>query len=109
MKPHGQHPVTSEAAQPAEPTIAVLALVRGRVQGVGFRFEARSTARSLGLCGWILNLDDGGVETWAEGPEHAVKRYLEWLQHGPPGAVVKTVDVSNREPRGVYSGFTVEF
>lgn len=87
---------------------AVLALVRGRVQGVGFRYEARSVARSLGILGWITNLPDGGVETYAEGPDEAVDRYVQWLNHGPPGARVESLDISERNPKGQYPSFTVE-
>jgi acylphosphatase len=92
----------------AEPHTAILALVRGRVQGVGFRYEARSMARSLGLTGWVMNLDDGGVETWAEGPASAVKRYSNWLHQGPSGARVDSVDISEREPKRSWNSFVVE-
>jgi len=88
--------------------IAILALVRGHVQGVGFRYEARSVARSLSLHGWISNLSDGGVETWAEGDPACIARYRSWLQHGPPGATVVSVDISERKPKGTYSTFTIE-
>ena len=88
---------------------AFLALVRGRVQGIGFRYEARSFAKSLGLTGWIMNLDDGGVETWAEGPSAAVERYKAWLRVGPPGARVETIEFSDRAPKGAYAAFTVEY
>ena len=88
---------------------AALVLVRGRVQGVGFRYEARSFAKALGLRGWVRNLDDGGVETWAEGPAEAVDRYLAWLHQGPPGARVELVDAAERPPSGAYSAFTIEF
>lgn len=87
---------------------AFLALVRGRVQGVGFRYEARSLARSLGLTGWISNLADGGVETYAEGPSASVDKYRRWLDEGPPGAQVSSVDVTERKPTGAYRTFTVE-
>lgn len=87
---------------------AALVLVRGRVQGVGFRYEARSKAKTLGLVGWVTNLADGGVETYVEGPAMAVATYLAWLNRGPPGASVSSVDVSDRPPRGTYSNFTVE-
>lgn len=90
------------------PYKAVLALIRGRVQGVGFRYEARSAARSLGVTGWITNLPDGGVETYAEGPIAAVDRYVTWLHHGPSGASVESVDLSERKPKGAYASFTVE-
>jgi len=95
--------------EPKEPhRKAVLALVRGRVQGVGFRYEARSVARSLGILGWITNLTDGGVETYAEGPDAAVNRYVQWLNHGPPGAHVDSLDISERIPKSKYTSFTVE-
>lgn len=88
---------------------AALVLVRGRVQGVGFRYEARSFAKALGLRGWVKNLDDGGVETWAQGPAEAVDRYLAWLHQGPPGARVELVDAAEREPLASYSSFTIEY
>jgi len=105
-------PRRADAAHPTEADeahIAILAIVRGRVQGVGFRYEARSMARALGITGWVMNLDDGGLETWAEGPASAVKRYREWLNQGPPGARVESVDLSEREPRHAWTTFLVEF
>lgn len=99
----------SKPGQPAsEERKAILALLRGRVQGVGFRYEARSKAKSLGLVGWVTNLSDGGVETYAEGPASAVSTYVSWLHKGPPGASVSSIDVSERQPKGAYSMFTVE-
>ncbi len=95
--------------EPKEPhRKAILALIRGRVQGVGFRYEARSVARSLGLLGWITNLPDGGVETYAEGPDVAVDRYVQWLNQGPPGAHVDSLDITERIPKNKYPSFTVE-
>lgn len=88
--------------------IAILALIRGRVQGVGFRYEARTVARSLGLKGWITNLPDGGVETYAEGSDVDISRYQSWLHSGPPGAHVESVDISERQPRGELASFTIE-
>lgn len=88
---------------------AILALIRGRVQGVGFRYEARSQAKALGLTGWIQNLPDGGVELWAEGTVSALDRFQRWLQKGPPGANVESVDCSIRAARGTYRSFTIEY
>ncbi len=87
---------------------AILAIIRGRVQGVGFRYEARNFAKSLGLTGWISNLPDGGVETYAEGPVSAVNRYIQWLHQGPPGAHVTSVDVTEKPFSGTYASFTIE-
>jgi len=69
------------------------ATVRGRVQGVGFRANAASEARRLGLTGWVRNQLDGSVEAEAEGPAGAVEKYLAWLRRGPPLSHVTGVDV----------------
>jgi acylphosphatase len=62
--------------------------VRGRVQGVGFRWWTRARALELGLVGWARNLEDGRVEVVAEGPPAACERLLELLQSGAtPGRV----------------------
>src|SRR6185437_455819 len=69
----------------AEPTgsgtdpVRLTAWVRGRVQGVGFRWWVRSRALELGLVGSASNLDDGRVEVVAEGPRAACERLLELL------------------------------
>lgn len=65
--------------------------VRGRVQGVGFRWYARENARRLGLAGWVRNRDDGSVEVAASGAAQAVGRFLEDLRRGPAGARVDDV------------------
>jgi len=65
-------------------------------------------ARSLGLVGWVTNLSDGGVETFAEGTEVAIDKFVQWLRHGPPGASVTSVDVSERAARGKYTSFNIE-
>lgn len=63
-------------------------VVGGRVQGVGFRAACAEQARARGVSGWVRNLPDGRVETWAEGPPQAVIELLEWLAEGPPAARV---------------------
>ncbi len=62
--------------------------VYGKVQGVYFRATAQEEARRLGLTGWIHNVEDGSVEFEVQGPEEAVKQFLEWAQEGPPAARV---------------------
>jgi acylphosphatase len=68
------------------------AIVRGRVQGVGFRATTASAARRLGLVGWVRNRMDGAVEVTAEGDEAALRALHELLRAGPPGAKVIAVD-----------------
>jgi acylphosphatase len=59
------------------------AFVKGRVQGVGFRWWTRARALELGLTGSATNLADGRVEVVAEGPEAACRRLLAQLAEGP--------------------------
>jgi acylphosphatase len=84
----------------------VRALVRGRVQGVGFRWSAQERARQLGLDGWVRNLSDGRVETWAEGDAGAVELLLAWLREGPRYAGVDRLEVFEEESAGL-EGFDI--
>ncbi|WP_459803560.1 acylphosphatase [Herbidospora sp. RD11066] len=69
--------------------VRLTAWVRGRVQGVGFRWWTRSRALELGLTGWALNLGDGRVEVVAEGSREACERLLERLRSpDTPGDVL---------------------
>ena len=73
-------------------------LVRGRVQGVGFRWFVRERARELGLCGWVRNLAGGDVEVAALGGAEALERLRARLKAGPPGAHVMTVEAAPDSP-----------
>jgi acylphosphatase len=89
-------------------TSALRVLVRGRVQGVGFRFFAIEQAAALGLSGFARNLSNGAtIEVVAEGPLPALEALLATLRHGPPLARVERVDVSWAAPTGEYNGFNV--
>jgi acylphosphatase len=73
--------------------MAVLhAVVRGDVQGVGFRYFVRQHARELGIRGWVRNRPDGTVEVQAEGDTTSVHQLRELLSEGPAGARVTRVD-----------------
>lgn len=65
--------------------------LRGRVQGVGFRWFVRQRARALDLAGWVRNCSDGSVEVAAEGAADALDHLRRELARGPDGAVVQTV------------------
>lgn len=66
--------------------------IRGRVQGVGYRYSAVEQARRLGLVGWVRNTDGGDVELMAEGSPAALRQLLDWCRSGPPGARVSGID-----------------
>lgn len=84
------------------------AVVRGMVQGVGFRFYAETEARRLGLAGFVRNQADGTVEIEVEGDAASVWAMLAWLQHGPPSARVEAVDVTTISPNG-EAGFRIGY
>jgi acylphosphatase len=80
--------------------------IRGWVQGVGFRFEARARAESLGVSGWIRNAPDGTVEAVFEGEEERVRSMVDWCRRGPSSARVDDVEAEPEEPTG-ETGFGV--
>jgi len=69
-------------------------VVRGRVQGVGFRWATRREAQTRGLRGWVRNADDGSVEALVHGDDEAVEAMVAWLSRGPDGASVEGLEVS---------------
>jgi acylphosphatase len=81
-------------------------LVRGRVQGVGFRYFLARAAEQRGLAGWVRNDPDGTVEAVFEGPPDAVEALVRLCAEGPRGAAVQAVDVSAEEPAGLR-GFEI--
>jgi len=81
-------------------------VIRGRVQGVAFRWSTREEARRLGLDGFVRNLADGSVEAVFEGPAEAVARAEAFCATGPPAARVTDVAARDEAPEGL-TGFEV--
>jgi acylphosphatase len=81
--------------------------IRGRVQGVGFRYFAQHAATTLGLTGYTRNLDDGRVEVYAVGPEAKLSELAAILHSGPRWSDVRGVEEQEAaiERRG---SFTIE-
>ena len=81
--------------------------MRGRVQGIGFRYFAREQARAMGVSGWVRNLPGGDVEVEAEGPRETLDRYLTMLQTGHPHANVTEVGRTELKPRDASTSFEI--
>lgn len=75
-------------------TKTVSIIIRGRVQGVGFRFCSYDKFVELGLSGKAENGKDGTVMVTATGEEEALQQFIDWARKGPEGARVDGVDVS---------------
>ncbi len=85
------------------------AWVRGRVQGVGFRYFVIQRALALGLRGYARNESDDTVEVLAQGPRPALEHLLSLLRQGPPAASVRDVQSEWRQPSEHTSGFHVRW
>ena len=86
--------------------VRLVAWVRGRVQGVGFRWYTRAKALEIGgLVGFARNVPDGRVQVVAEGPRDGCERLLEWLRSGDTPGRVDGVTEMWDTPRGGYEGF----
>lgn len=70
------------------------AIIRGRVQGVGFRAFAARLARSFGLRGFVRNLADGSVELVAAGEAFQLRELTSRLRQGPPTAAVESLELT---------------
>ncbi|HEY7783811.1 MAG TPA: acylphosphatase [Pyrinomonadaceae bacterium] len=83
-------------------------IVRGEVQGVGYRFFGQRAAARHQVVGYIRNLSDGSVEAHAEGPATNVEAFKHDLATGPQFAIVEQVEEINLDPTGAYSSFRIE-
>lgn len=86
--------------------IARRIIVRGCVQGVGFRYAMTGAAEACGVVGWVRNRIDGTVEVFVQGEAHAVERAIAWCRHGPPAARVTAVDVAEEPVTEECIGFS---
>lgn len=83
------------------------AVVRGSVQGVGFRWYVQRTAARLELQGWVANRADRSVEVVAEGATKDIEELLQALRDGPPSSVVSAVDVQRGPALGGLTPFVI--
>ncbi len=99
-----------ESAEPttqADARERLEAMIRGRVQGVGFRYFVVRRAMELGLTGWVANENDGSVHCVAEGEPSALDSLEASLRSGPQGAVVSDVDPVRMAATGRFERFAI--
>jgi acylphosphatase len=81
--------------------------VRGKVQGVSYRFSIHAKALKIGLAGFVKNLPDGSVYIEAEGKEEGINKLIEWCYVGPPQAKVTEVFAEEGELKN-YTNFEIK-
>ncbi|MDH3680030.1 MAG: acylphosphatase [Acidimicrobiia bacterium] len=97
----------NEGDRPNRTPRAFTAIVKGRVQGVGFRFTTWRLAAELGVLGWVRNRPDGSVEVWAQGTEDSLAALASFLDNGPLGAVVTAVETRTTDPDPTLARFEI--
>lgn len=89
--------------------VAMQLILKGRVQGVGYRWFARENAERLSIVGHVKNLMDGEVEVVAQGEEEQVEAYIRLLKQGPAFSRVLDVDIRKLEVQDSLDRFQVVF
>jgi acylphosphatase len=82
-------------------------IVRGRVQGVGYRYFAQGAADRLGVNGFVRNLPSGEVEIQAEADSGTLAKFRQELEDGPPMARVTEIIESDIPVSGGYTSFFI--
>ena len=82
------------------------AVIKGEVQGVGFRWSVQRQAGELGLTGYAENLPDGSVRVEAEGDPDRLDQLEAYLRQGPRWAEVDSLDVQRAPATGEFRGFS---
>jgi acylphosphatase len=90
-------------------SISVRLLVRGKVQGVYFRFNLQQVAMKNSVVGWVRNLPDGNVEALLEGNKEDVNQVVQWSKIGPENARVDEVKMDNGQYTGKYKDFIIRY
>ena len=106
-RPGSQPAPVTGATGPAGGQARFEAVIRGMVQGVGFRYFVLTQATRLRLGGWVANLPDGRVQCVAEGPRPDLETLVEALREGPAGALVANVSLAWMPALGSFEGFSI--
>jgi acylphosphatase len=90
-------------------SISVRVLVRGKVQGVYFRFNMQQVAMKNSVVGWVRNLPDGNVEALLEGKKEDVNQVVQWSKIRPENARVDEVKMDYGQYTGKYKDFIIRY
>jgi acylphosphatase len=83
--------------------------IRGRVQGVGYRYFAVQKAKEMGISGWVKNLVDGSVLIVAQGIEAEIKTFIDYLYIGPTRSRVDKISTCVMQISTVFDSFSVKY
>lgn len=87
----------------------ITAIVRGRVQGVGFRYFVRDHARGSGVSGFVRNEPDGSVTVVAEGTRAVLDEFVRRIRaDGDPVIRVESIEERESEATGEFTGFYIQ-
>lgn len=89
------------------PLKTVHLILKGRVQGVGFRYFARYKAEEFEIKGWVQNTPDGKVEIEAEGEPQNLATFMDWIRIGPTRARIDSFSSSEIGPPRNFTNFTI--
>ena len=84
-------------------------IVKGRVQGVSFRYHTAQTAALFKVTGWVRNLPDGSVEACFEGDAADVRAVVTWCRKGPSSARVDEVHLEEDGYTGEFPRFQIRY
>lgn len=88
---------------------AIKAIVKGRIQGVGYRANTHQKATQLGITGYIRNTSGNEVELVAEGAEENLKELVEFLKVGPSGAEIEEFNFDWQDATGEFIRFAIKY
>ena len=81
--------------------------IRGRVQGVGFRYFVRRYAQLGGIVGWVRNQGDGSVELEASGTQQDISTFIAQVEQGPDTSRVDGTEITNLRTGRVWDSFEI--
>ncbi|HON05646.1 MAG TPA: acylphosphatase [Candidatus Ratteibacteria bacterium] len=84
-------------------------LIKGKVQGVGFRWYVLNIARRIGISGWVKNLPDGRVEIVAESEPEQLELFTENIKKGHLGQNIYQINIEKAPATGKFKDFNISF